>query len=132
MTPLTAEQALGELRKFAGIQFDPVAVDAFVRTKWVDGISDPGRTFEPRPIPLIAQAAGRMTKATAQTGGPAGGATGSAAGPNAARGQVPPATADVQGHGRPGAITGSTPTALPHPAAIRAAVATDVARTDAL
>ena len=32
MTPLTAEQALAELRKFAGVQFDPVVVDAFVRT----------------------------------------------------------------------------------------------------
>ena len=30
MTPLTNEQALAELRKFAGIQFDPVMVDAFV------------------------------------------------------------------------------------------------------
>ena len=44
MKPLTAEQALGELRKFAGIQFDPVVVDAFVRTKWVEGAPDPGRT----------------------------------------------------------------------------------------
>ena len=65
MTPLTAEQALGELRKFAGIQFDPVVVDAFVRTAWVDGVPDPGRPV-PRPIPLIAQAANRMTQATAQ------------------------------------------------------------------
>jgi putative nucleotidyltransferase with HDIG domain len=65
MTPLTAEQALGELRKFAGIQFDPAVVDAFVRTPWVDGVSDPGRRIEPRQIPLIAQAANRMTQATA-------------------------------------------------------------------
>jgi HD-GYP domain-containing protein (c-di-GMP phosphodiesterase class II) len=65
MTPLTSEQALGELRKFAGIQFDPTVVDAFVRTSWVDGVQDPGRRFEPRPIPLIAQAANRMTQAAA-------------------------------------------------------------------
>jgi putative nucleotidyltransferase with HDIG domain len=57
MTPLTAEQALGELRKFAGIQFDPVVVDAFVRTHHVEGVADPGRTVQPRPIPLIGQAA---------------------------------------------------------------------------
>jgi putative nucleotidyltransferase with HDIG domain len=67
MTPLTAEQALGELRKFAGIQFDPVVVDAFVRTSWVEGVSDPGRMPEPRAIPLIAQAANRMTQARSET-----------------------------------------------------------------
>ena len=67
MTPLTAEQALGELRKFAGIQFDPVVVDAFVRTPWVEGVSDPGRMAEPRAIPLIAQAASRMTPAAARS-----------------------------------------------------------------
>ncbi len=60
MTPLTVEQALGELRKFAGVQFDPVVVDAFVKTHWVEGVEDPGRTFQPRPIPLIGQAAARM------------------------------------------------------------------------
>ena len=65
MTPLTPEQAVGELRKFAGIQFDPVVVDAFVRTKWVDGVPDPGRPIQARPIPLITQAANRMTQATA-------------------------------------------------------------------
>ncbi len=65
MTPLTAEQALGELRKFAGIQFDPAVVDAFVRTPWVDGVPDAGRKVEARPIPLIAQAANRMARATA-------------------------------------------------------------------
>jgi putative nucleotidyltransferase with HDIG domain len=64
MTPLTGQQALDELRKFAGIQFDPEVVDAFVRTPWVDGVADPGRTVQTRPIPLIAQAANRMTQAT--------------------------------------------------------------------
>ena len=63
MTPLTPEQALGELRKFAGVQFDPVVVDAFVKTSQVDGVSDPGGVQEPRQIPLIAQAADRMTAA---------------------------------------------------------------------
>jgi len=61
VTPLTHEQALGELRKFAGIQFDPRIVDAFVRTKWVEGVPDPGRPAPPRPIPLIAQHAAQMT-----------------------------------------------------------------------
>ena len=60
MTPLTAEQALGELRKFAGIQFDPRIVDAFVKTKWVEGVPDPGRPAPPRAIPLIAQHAAQM------------------------------------------------------------------------
>ena len=65
MTPLTAEQALGELRKFAGIQFDPTVVDAFVRTPWAHGVSDPGRREEPRQIPLIAHAANRISQASA-------------------------------------------------------------------
>jgi putative nucleotidyltransferase with HDIG domain len=63
MTPLTAEQALGELRKFAGVQFDPKVVDAFVRTTWVEGVSDPGRTVQPRPIPLISTHANRVVHA---------------------------------------------------------------------
>jgi hypothetical protein len=63
MTPLTIEQALHELRKFAGVQFDPVVVDAFVKTHWVEGVSDPGRTVQPIPIPLIGQAAARMVGA---------------------------------------------------------------------
>ncbi|MGH2475080.1 MAG: HD-GYP domain-containing protein [Candidatus Limnocylindrales bacterium] len=70
MTPLTSEQALGELRKFAGIQFDPVVVDAFVKTHHVEGVADPGRTVQamPTPIPLLGQAASRMTaRGTAAT-----------------------------------------------------------------
>ena len=63
MTPLTNEQALAELRKFAGVQFDPVVVDAFVRTHHVEGVPDPGRRAEPRQIPLIGQAADRMSNA---------------------------------------------------------------------
>jgi putative nucleotidyltransferase with HDIG domain len=68
MTPLTPEQALGELRKFAGVQFDPKVVDAFVRTTWVEGVSDPGRTVQPRPIPLISTHANRAAHAAAPTG----------------------------------------------------------------
>jgi putative nucleotidyltransferase with HDIG domain len=65
MKPLSAAQAVDELRKFAGIQFDPAVVDAFVRTVWADGVSDPGRTVEVRPVPLLPQAAARMGQATA-------------------------------------------------------------------
>ena len=39
-------------------------VDAFVRTHHVDGVPDPGRTLEPRPIPLLAQAAEPDDRAT--------------------------------------------------------------------
>ncbi len=69
MKPLSHEQALGELRKFAGIQFDPEIVDAFVKTGWVDGVPDPGRLVEPRPVPMIAAAAGRMVQASSQADG---------------------------------------------------------------
>jgi HD-GYP domain-containing protein (c-di-GMP phosphodiesterase class II) len=64
MTPLTAEQALSELRKFAGVQFDPECVDAFVKTKWAQGVRDPGQPIEPRPIQLLAQHAARVAQAT--------------------------------------------------------------------
>ncbi len=67
MTPLSAEQALAELRKFAGVQFDPVVVDAFVKTHHADGVADAGRPAEPRQIPLIAQAADRMTAASVES-----------------------------------------------------------------
>jgi putative nucleotidyltransferase with HDIG domain len=71
MTPLTNEQALAELRKFAGIQFDPVIVDAFVRTHHVEGVADPGRSNPPRPIPLLGQVAGRMTSTGTDASAPA-------------------------------------------------------------
>ena len=80
MTPLTAEQALGELRKFAGIQFDPTVVDAFVRTHWAHGVSDPGRREEPRQIPLIAHAANRITQASSVAVGASGGPSTASAG----------------------------------------------------
>jgi hypothetical protein len=57
MTPLTAEQAMAELRKYAGVQFDPVMVDAFARTKYVAEVPDAGRPPMAKPIPLLAQAA---------------------------------------------------------------------------
>jgi putative nucleotidyltransferase with HDIG domain len=65
MTPLTPAQALAELRKFAGIQFDPVVVDAFVKTHWVEGVEDPGQSVAPRPlqprtVPFLGDAATRL------------------------------------------------------------------------
>ncbi len=68
MTPLTHEQALAELRKFGGIQFDPDVVDAFVRTKWARELPDPGRPEVP-DVPLIGQAAGRMATVGGGTDG---------------------------------------------------------------
>ncbi len=78
MVPLTAEQALGELRKFAGIQFDPRIVDAFVKTKWAEGVPDPGRPTPPRAIPLIAQHAAQVAGGAPAGGAPAGSSTASA------------------------------------------------------
>jgi len=74
MTPLSTEEALAELRKFAGVQFDPEVVDAFVKTAWVEGVPDAGGSNEPRPIPLLAQAAAERLaagRAEASIGAPA-------------------------------------------------------------
>jgi putative nucleotidyltransferase with HDIG domain len=74
MTPLTAEQALAELRKFAGVQFDPEVVDAFVKTGWIANFvpgaipgggvpqehpTAPGAPvpLRPRPVPYLGEAA---------------------------------------------------------------------------
>ncbi len=70
MTPLTPEEALHEMRKFAGVQFDPKVVDAFVKTSWAEGVTDPGRTVQQRPIPLISQHANRVASAGSAAGSP--------------------------------------------------------------
>ena len=71
MRPLSREQAIGELRKYAGVQFDPVIVDAFLHTAWAKGPADAGRPTEFRPVPLLAQAAARMVPPPAPDGSPA-------------------------------------------------------------
>ena len=68
MRPLSREQAIAELRKFAGVQFDPVMVDAFVRTVWAKDVEDAGRPTEVRPVPMLAQAAARMIPPPAPDG----------------------------------------------------------------
>jgi HD-GYP domain-containing protein (c-di-GMP phosphodiesterase class II) len=68
MRPLSREQAIAELRKYAGVQFDPVMVDAFVRTAWAKDVEDAGRPTEVRPVPMLAQAVARMIPPSAPDG----------------------------------------------------------------
>jgi HD-GYP domain-containing protein (c-di-GMP phosphodiesterase class II) len=62
MTPLTAEEAMGELRKYAGIQFDPDMVDAFERTDWVAHLPDRERP-PAKVIPVLAKVAAMRAEA---------------------------------------------------------------------
>ena len=62
-TPLTRDQALAELRKFGGIQFDPTVVDAFSHTHWAQGVPDPGSDAPRRVIPLLSQEGARIAQA---------------------------------------------------------------------
>ena len=71
MRPLSSEQAIAELRKYAGVQFDPVMVDAFVRTAWAKDVADAGRPTQSRPVPMLAQAAARMVPPPVPDGSPA-------------------------------------------------------------
>jgi putative nucleotidyltransferase with HDIG domain len=96
MTPLTREQAIAELRKFAGIQFDPKVVDAFVQTEWAEGVADPGRTIQARPIPMISQHANRPTNAVATGPTPAVEPGGSPSSPASTNPPTGPAAAPAE------------------------------------
>jgi len=80
MTPLTLGEALAELHKFSGIQFDPDVVVAFERTKWAREMPDPDRPGA-REVPLIGLAAGSIATAggaKVETPGAAGSKEGAA------------------------------------------------------
>jgi hypothetical protein len=64
MSPLTRTEALAELRRFAGIQFDPQMVEAFAKTEWVRDVPDPARPNDVHPVPLLRDMADRLATAT--------------------------------------------------------------------
>jgi HD-GYP domain-containing protein (c-di-GMP phosphodiesterase class II) len=68
MTPLSVEQAMVEIRKYTGIQFDPVVVEAFTRTKWANQPRDPHPLMEQNPIPMLEQVAAMKARTAAGAG----------------------------------------------------------------
>ena len=71
LRPLTSAQALDELRKYAGIQFDPRVVEAFARTRTAQG-TDAELVPEAvtTPIPMLGQVASRRAQGNVTTAVP--------------------------------------------------------------
>jgi putative nucleotidyltransferase with HDIG domain len=63
LRPMSASQAMEELRKYSGIQFDPVVVDAFAKTASAQGEPVPEVVME-APIPMLGQVAALRAKGT--------------------------------------------------------------------
>jgi len=63
LRPMSASQAMEELRKYSGIQFDPVVVDAFAKTASAQGEPVPEAVLE-APIPMLGQVAALRAKGT--------------------------------------------------------------------
>jgi hypothetical protein len=60
---MSASQAMEELCKYSGIQFDPVVVDAFAKTASAQGEPVPEAVLE-APIPMLGQVAALRAKGT--------------------------------------------------------------------
>jgi putative nucleotidyltransferase with HDIG domain len=64
--PLTSADALAELHRYAGIQFDPKVVDAFTRTKIASASSTDDEQGEPErpyvPVPTLGQVAASRSR----------------------------------------------------------------------
>jgi HD-GYP domain-containing protein (c-di-GMP phosphodiesterase class II) len=69
--PLSSGQALAELRRYAGIQFDPTVVDAFAKTKTAQhepAWRDDGGTRDAQPaIPMLGQVASERAGSLSST-----------------------------------------------------------------
>jgi putative nucleotidyltransferase with HDIG domain len=63
--PLSHKQAMEELHKYAGIQFDPRVVEAFKRTKWASGDEEVAPAIIDRPIPVLGTVAALRVKGLA-------------------------------------------------------------------